>query len=221
MNYIDNFFVFPQAINVDGKLKCNISENSFKVCYQSYSCEVKLLSLPQNSTTMLLYDESIGFIQIDEWENTVSQAKVTSQAALNYLRRACFIQIDHYQTQYFTKVFLPIRQLVLESDTHDFTFHSCFPIDFLHPIDWHYQITADLLSANIKDGILTVVVDVVPSVLFTGDMYLNYTTQAIKLVKGKNNITLPYSQGNLMHFGHKPYYKGMGNCIKVENYLEI
>lgn len=220
MNFIDNFFVFPQAVNIEGELKCNIDPDRYTVYFRNISHVINLTDIPENSTTVLLYDhQSESFLQVNAWEELVSKAVVTSQQALRILQRASFVQIDYYHGKYFTKVFLPVNQLVLNSDTHDFTLYSCFPINYLHPVDWHYSITADVIEAVIHDKTLSMIIEVVPSVLSDSEMYLSHGSETVKLVVGKNTISLPYVQGELIHFGHKPHYKGMGNSLKVEDYL--
>lgn len=220
MSFIDDFFVFPEAVNIAGRLKCNVEPNSYTLFFQGSSHKVDLLLLPPDSVTLVLFDElSQSFFQINHWEKIISHAKLASQEALRALRRACFLQIDSFSNTYFTKLFLPVRQIVLESDTHDFSLYSQFPISYLHPIDWQYQITADVMSAKIKKEILEVELDVIPPVRADREMYLNYGDAAVKLSAGTNSIALPYLQGEFIYFSCIPHHKGMGNYCKIEDYL--
>lgn len=220
MSFIDNLFVFPQAVAIEGHLRCNITGDGLLLKFDDSLIDIKMADLYGDSTTIVLYNEPTQeMVLVQQWEKLVSEAGVTARQALQYLRRACFLQIDYYQGKYFIKVFLPINQLVLASDTNNFTFNSCFPLDFLHPIDWQYHITADVLSAVVKEGILTLELDIIPSVLFDQGMYLNYGDRTIQLAEGLNHVALPYVEGQLVHFSDKPGHRGMGNCIQVENYL--
>jgi hypothetical protein len=220
MSFIDDFFVFPQAVSLTGALQCDIFDGDYKLSFNGSSHIVKLSCIPPNSTTMLLYiEETASFLQIDQWEEAVSQVGVTSQEALRLLRRVCFMQIDYYHAKPFIKVFLPINQVTLQSSTHDFSLYSHFPVNFIHPVDWQYQINADVVSAKVSGEMLELCLTVLPPVLSERDMYLTYGHDTQKLVVGENRFVLPYVKGEHVYLGNKPLYKGRGNLIPVESYL--
>ena len=220
MTFIDDFFVFPEAIDIDGQLKCNVEPASYTLFFQDAAHKIELSALPADSVTLVLFDgPSRSFLQINHWEKIVSSSRLASQEALRVLRRACFLQIDSFNSKYFTKLFLPVKQMVLNSDTHDFSLYSHFPLSYLHPIDWQYQIGADVVSAEVKDNILEMILDIIPPVQTNRDMYLNYGDAAVKLSSGQNFVTAPYVQGELIYLSCIPHHKGMGNYCKIEGYL--
>lgn len=220
MSFIDNLFVFSEAVKANGRLKCNIDGDSYTFHYRTACHTIRLSSLPPDSATLLLYDHlSDSFIEVRHWDDLVSQAGVTSPEALRILRRASFFQADYFNGEYFIKIFLPLEQMVLDSDTHDFSLYSCFPVDYFHPLDRQYSITHDVLRASVRDGELAMELEIVPSVLPRQRMYLTYGDRTVPLSPGRNSVVLPYRQGQRVHFGDKPYFRGVSNSLKVEDYL--
>lgn len=220
MDFIDDFFVFPQAVNVEGELTLNIKDNEYTLAFREVSHSFQITSLQPNSTMVMLFDEpSNSFLQVDNWQDVVRDAGLSSLEALYKLSRPNFIQIDNIRGKYFTKVFLPVNQLILKSDTHDFGLYSHFPINYLHPVDWQYQISMDILSAKVKENRLSLLVDVVPPVTTSEAMFLRYGGESVELVGGKNKFSFPYRKDELIYLGSTPDCKGKGNSYQIEAYL--
>lgn len=219
MNFLDDFFVFPQAIAIEGELKLDFAMDNYTLYFRDKSHTISLLQLEADSTTMLLFDEgSESFFQVDNWQKILRHERLSSQQALKLIGRPNFIQIDKYSGRLFTKVFLPNNQFVLASDTHDFTLYSHFSIDYIHPLDWHYQPSIDILAAVVKGNALTLRLDAIPSI-FNGSMFLSYGDESVELSAGLNTLNFPYIEGETLHLGNKPHYKGIANSFRIEEYL--
>ena len=220
MDFIDDFFVFPQAVDIEGELTLNIQDSEYTIAFRDISHTFQLTSLQPNSTLLLLFDEpSNSFLQVDNWQDVVSEAGLSSLEALHKIRRPNFIQIDHTRGKYFTKVFLPAKQLILKSDTHDFGLYSHFPISYLHPVDWQYQISMDILSAELIGKNVKLLIDVVPPVTTSEAMFLRYGEHSVQVAAGKNQLSFPYKKDELLYLGNTPNCKSIGNSYRLEVYL--
>ncbi len=219
MSFIDNFFVFPQAVAIEGELKCNITADCYTLSFMESSHTIDLARLEPDSTTLVLYDEgSRSLFQVDHWEKILAHERLSSQQALYKLNRPNFIQVDHCRGGTFTKIFLPMNQIILASDTNDFSLYSHFPIDYLHPVDWHYHPTMTILDAVVEGNTLTLEIDAVPAI-FDRDMFLSYGNESVRVPAGRNTLAFYYVKGKTLHLGSKPYYKGRGNSYRIEDYL--
>ncbi len=202
---IEDFFIFPDCVNVDGQLKIDITPGQYWIEFGGNDYTVNLSKIPPNSSFCLLYDYMIDdLIPVVHWEKLTSCLGMRSMETLNFLQQSCMFQIHYYNATPFVKVFLPRGQQTLISHTHDFSVNSYFPISFIHPFDYLYLPTFDVFNVSLDDNKENVVIDMqlIPPVT-NFDVYANYGANCLQLKPGVNQLTIPYCPGENLYIGAK------------------
>ena len=129
-----------------------------------------------------------------------------------------FMQIDRYKNRVYIKVFLPRGQYSLESDTDDYSDNVYMTADAIHPVDWQYIPTFDLIDAAVTDkGKLLLRLGVCrPAVEEAeGNMHINYAGQTAELKDGEHTYEFTFVKGENAYIGY-PYSRRKGRMLEVD-----
>jgi hypothetical protein len=207
----EHIYIFPQAVDEFGSLKLNIYEDKYALTLNEGTVFIGIDEIKKNTSNLVLYDrENDTFIFLDDYIPILEKYAATNEEFLKKINKNAFMQIDYYGSSHFVKVFLPALQMNLNSDTHDFSKYGHFPIGAIHPIDWRYQPTAILHSAELDGPNVKINIESIPSVL-DDVIYYQYNGSAGTIPLGFNDITLPYKPGEIMRIGK---YEGFDRSYK-------
>ena len=114
------------------------------------------------------------------------------------------MQIDKSGGDTFIKVFLPIGETNLDSDTTDFTSSIYYTSDSIDELDWKYSYlisnTEGFLGA---DGLLHLSFDINKSDFWKEDIYISHAGQYHLIRHGHNDVTFKYNPTEDAYFGPK------------------
>lgn len=213
-----DFFIFPNCVEVSGEMRVDITGNQYSIDFSNHHYIIDLDEIPLQSVFCLLYDCIMDvIIPIKHWEKLTGCLQLRSMEALNHLQQNCIFQLYYYNNKPFVKVFLPAGQQTLISNTHDFSLNRYLPVSFIHPVDYLYLPTVDVLSVNRKNGKIMLEINMIPPI--TGyDVYATYGDFTIELKAGVNKVIAPYCKKERLYFGAKEERK-KGLSFDIEELL--
>jgi len=217
---IDHLFVFSDTVSVDGSLTLNIVQGYYEITFNEQIARINMNDLKDDCVTMVMYNNYLDRMYcLYNFKQVAQVFGMKNSDVLKYTKHNAFVQIDQKRSVPFIKVFLPKDQYTLCSDTHDFS-DNCHVIkDFIHPLDWHYCATYDLLHVVKQGNLINVLMDVVPS--FSGEkVFLNYGRQVYSLESGENKLMLSYCPGEKIYVG-SPNSRYEGHAIDVEQLCTV
>jgi len=215
-----DFFVFHGSVHADGLLSCDIYNDKYVVRFNNKEFVLLLKDLKEDSVFVLMYDNATDeLIPFYNWDKLQALTQLQSMELLQALQQNAFFQLYYYGKRPFVKVFLPINQQTLMSNTHNFSQNLYWPTDMIHPLDYLYIPTFEILTAEVSGGMVTMEIDIVPSV-HRDNMYLSYGGRAISVQPGRQIVTLPYAPGERVYVGAKDNRK-KGCSFDLEGLLCI
>ena len=202
MQTIDHFYVFPECVKVSGQLKVNISDGHYEVSINNHAAIVTKEQIAKNTANLVLYDEAMGALTLlQDLDSVTKRNNISASDFLKAINKNALLQIDWFGSGHFVKAFLPIGQMNLLSDTHDFSQCAHFPIAAIHPVDWQYQPGAILRKAEFGDGNqIKLSIEAIPSLL-SDCIYYRYGTQSGSIPLGVHDITLSYEPQQIVKIG--------------------
>lgn len=211
-------FVFSNTVAAEGSLKLNILQDQYEVTFNTQVVRIKLTELNEHSSSMVMYNNALDQLYcLHNFRQIAEEFKLSVSEVLTKTQNNAFMQIDCKQGSPFVKIFLPQGQYTLLSDTHDFADNCYLVKDFIHPLDWQYCATYDLVHIDRRDGLLTAIIEVAPA-LSGEQVFLNYGKQVWPLGVGENHVSLTYCQGEKFYIG-RPGCRYEGQTLEVEKLL--
>lgn len=217
-------FVFPDMVNINGRITLNCKDDIYNLKYNSESnttnkeVYIDTQAISDGNVNMVLYSPinntlltHYGYSQICESMN------VTHSEFLKLSALCGFMQIDRYKNSVFIKVFLPKGQYSLDSDTDDYSDNIYYTSDCIEPLDWQFIPTFDLIKADVNEGKLSLKLSVCRPVLeeANGNMHINYAGQCLPIVDGEQEYIFNYVKGENAYIGY-PYSRRKGRMIDIE-----
>lgn len=220
-------FVFPDMVGLPGRVSLNREGDVYTLRYtlddnsgQPFVREVVIdtEAVCDGNVAMVMFcpitNDMIvhyGFSQICESLN------MTHSEFLQIVSVYGLMQVDRYQERVFCKVFLPKKQHSLDSVTDDYSDNAYMTADCVHPLDWQYMPTYDLVNAKVEDGRLELTLGVCrPAVNEAmGNMHINYAGQCLELADGEHTYVFKYVKGENAYIGY-PYSRRKGRMIDIE-----
>lgn len=220
MRTIDHFYVFPECVRVSGQLKVNIADGNYEVSINNNAAIVTKDQIDKNTANLVLYDEAMGSLMLfNDLDSVTKRNKLSASDFLKAIKRNALLQIDWFGSGHFVKAFLPIGQMNLLSDTHDFSQCAHFPITAIHPVDWQYQPSAILRKAEFGEANqIKLSIEAIPSIL-SGCIYYRYGTQSGSIPLGVHDITLSYEPQQMIKIGKYEGFEYSYKDIPVEEAL--
>lgn len=214
-----DLFVFANSVSIDGRLCINIDEKGIvEIIYNDKSCYVDTSVLNNWSTTCVLFNQlNDSLFTVYNYHEMCKLQNLTHSEMLKMACVNCFMQIDKKNGKLFSKIFLPYNQFTLESDKNDFSENLYLTKDFIHPLDWQYMWTFELLKLEKADDLLNGTIDIAPSCL-GGTLFINYAGQIQQILPGENQFSFKFVKGENLFLG-EPYARYKGQMIEVEKAL--
>lgn len=219
-------FVFTDMVNAEGRISLDRdgSDDRYTLAY-SFDGTVKtvhidLSTIKDGNAAMVLYSPIVNSLIVHYGYSALCEAmNVTHSEFLKVASLYGFMQMDRYGNRVFIKVFLPKGQFCLDSDTDDYSDNAYLTADCVHPLDWQYIPTYDLVSVTVDEGdkpqlhmTLRVCRPAVEEAM--GNMYINYAGQCQELHDGVNHINFRFVKGENAYIGY-PYSRHKGRMIEV------
>lgn len=222
MPTIDHFYVFPECVKVNGWLKVNIVDGNYEVAIDNNCAVVANEQINKNTANLVLYDEAAGnWTLFNDIDSVLKQSNIAASDFLKAINQNALLQIDWFGSGHFVKAFLPIGQMNLLSDTHDFSQCAHFPLTAIHPVDWQYQPSAILRKAKfVEAGQIKLNIEAIPSVL-SDSIYYRYGTQSGSIPLGAHDIDLVYEPQQVMKIGKYEGFTYSYKDIPVEEALRL
>lgn len=221
MKTVDHFYVFPECVRAyNTQLKVNITDGGYEVTIDNKTLIVDNASIRKNTSNIVMFDTILGeMFLFKDFDSVTKKSNISANNFLKQVRQSGLLQIDWFGTGHFVKAFLPIGQVNLLSDTHDFSQCSHFPISAIHPVDWQYQPDAILRNIYILDGgKLDIRIESIPSML-SDSIYYRYGSQSGSIPLGLNDIVLNFEPRAVLQIGKHEGFKYSYRDIDVEELL--
>lgn len=222
-----DIFVFPDMMNIVGTVKLDTYGREMTLTYtvmddEPASCKKVVINpelIKDGSTAAVLYSPITNSLIVHYGYSALCEAmNVTHSEFLKVAGLYCFMQLDRYKNKVFIKVILPKEQFSLESDTDDYSDNVYMTADCVHPLDWQYVPTFDLVDAKINDkGKLLLTLGVCrPAVEEAeGNMHINYAGQVLPLKDGVHTYELYFLKGENAYIGY-PNSRRKGRMLEVD-----
>lgn len=194
-----NIFPFADVVELPGRVKLDKSGEVYKLSYIEgdfkKSVAINTNCIANGNVAMVIYSPLNQKLLVHYGFSALCEAMdVTHSEFLKLTQLHGLMQLDRYGDTIYIKVFLPKGQYCLDSDTNSYANKLYLNADCIHPLDWQYMPTFDLLDAKIDNGKLILELNTCrPSVdAANGNMHINYE---FVYVPGENAyIGYPYSR---------------------------
>lgn len=222
-----DIFVFPDTVKAPGFVKLDRGDKDYVLTYallddepRSYkSVHVNPELIADGAVAMVLYSPVTNKLLVHYGYSCLCEAMdVTHSEFLEVANLYGFMQLDRYKNRVYIKVFLPRGQYSLESDTDDYSDNVYMTADAIHPVDWQYIPTFDLVDAAVTDeGKLLLRLGVCrPAVDEAGDnMHINYAGQVAELKDGEHTYEFTFVKGENAYIGY-PHSRRKGRMLEVD-----
>ncbi|MDU4960949.1 MAG: hypothetical protein E6X17_09870 [Sporomusaceae bacterium] len=221
MRTIDHFYVFPECVRVSGQLKVNIADDQYAVSINNQHTSIAFDQIHKNTANLVLYDAAMGTLTLfKDLDSVTKQQHVLASDFLKAIQKNSLLQIDWFGSGHFVKAFLPMGQVNLLSDTHDFSQCAHFPLTAIHPVDWQYQPSAILRQAELAGSQLRLRIEAIPSIL-SDSIFYRYGSQTGAIPLGVHDILLSYEPQQVLHIGKHEGFAYSYKDIAIEESLNI
>lgn len=216
-------FVFPDMVGVQGRISLNRDGDVYALRYTQNDNFVREVFIDtevisDGNVAMVMFCPITGDLIVHYGFSQICESlNMTHSEFLKTVSIFGFMQLDRYKDRVFCKVFLPKGQYSLDSGTDDYSDNAYMTADCIHPLDWQYVPTYDLVDAKVEDGRLKLTLGVCrPAVSEAmGNMHINYAGQCAELVDGECTYEFKHVKGENAYIGY-PYSRRKGRMIDVE-----
>ena len=222
-----DIFVFPDMVKAPGTIKLDRDGKDYVLTYvladdepRSYrSVHINPELIADGVAAMVLYSPVNDKLLVHYGYSCLCEAmNLTHSEFLEVASLYGFMQLDRYKNRVYIKVFLPKGQYSLESDTDVYSDNVYMMADCVHPIDWQYIPTFDLVDAAVTDkGKLLLRLGVCrPAVEEAeGNMHINYAGQTAELVEGEHTYEFTFVKGENAYVGY-PHSRRKGRMLEID-----
>lgn len=217
-----DLFPFADVVRLPGRIKLDSSDGNYSLTYVDgdlhQTVTINPHCLADGNTAMVIYSPINQQLLVHYGFSALCEAmNVTHSEFLKLTQLHGLMQLDRYEDRLYIKVFLPKNQYVLDSDTDDYSDKLYLNADCIHPLDWQYVPTFDLLDARIDGDKLYLKLDVCrPSVdEAMGNMHINYAGQTAELRQGVCTYIFTYVAGENAYIGY-PHSRRRGRILEID-----
>lgn len=217
-----DLFPFADVVKLPGRIKLNSTDGNNSLTYEECGLRKTVTINPHcladGNTAMVIYSPLNQQLLVHYGFSALCEAMdATPSEFFKLTQLHGLMQLDRYGDRLYIKVFLPQNQYVLDSDTDDYSNKLYLNADCIHPLDWQYIPTFDLLNAEIYEDKLILKLDVCrPSVEEAlGNMHINYAGQTAELRQGAHDYVFTYVPGENAYIGY-PHSRRKGRILEID-----
>lgn len=217
-----DLFPFADVVELPGRVKLDKSGEVYKLSYIEgdfkKSVAINTNCIANGNVAMVIYSPLNQKLLVHYGFSALCEAMdVTHSEFLKLTQLHGLMQLDRYGDTIYIKVFLPKGQYCLDSDTNSYANKLYLNADCIHPLDWQYMPTFDLLDAKIDNGKLILELNTCrPSVdAAAGNMHINYAGQCLELRQGQSKYEFVYVPGENAYVGY-PYSRRKGRVLEID-----
>lgn len=215
-----HIFIFPDAICSDDRIKLNIHGDELKLWCNDRKVSIKEHLLRSGSSTTVirnyLKDE---FYPLYNFREILQYISMVPTEMLKLLKINGYMQVDRSGEDSFIKVFLPIGQVELESDTTDFSTYPHVPGFRLHGLDREYSWNAITEKAWVEGNTIHLQVFLHRSPFCKDPLYVSHGGQSVALQNGENKISFEYLPAEDVYYGLTWNGRYVGRRAKIKELL--
>ncbi len=215
-----HLFIFPDAVCSDDRIKLNIHGDELELWCNDKRVSIRehLLRSGSSATIIRNYMKN-EFYPLYNFREILQYISMAPTEALSLLKINGYMQIDRSGEDSFVKVFLPVGQGELESDTTDFSQYPHVPGFKLHDLDRVYSWNAVTEKVWVEGNTIQLRVFLHRSHFCKDPLYVSHGGQSVALQDGDNEISFEYQPAEDVYYGLTWNGRYVGRRAKIKELL--
>lgn len=216
-----HIFIFPNSVRSDDRIKLNIHGDELELWCNDKKVTVREHLLRSGSSTSVIRNYMKDeFYPLYNFREILQYISMAPAETLRLLGINGYMQIDRSGGDSFIKVFLPVGQEDLLSDTTDFSGYPHVPGVRLHELDRAYSWNAVTERARLEGGRLFLQVFLHRSTFCKDPLYVSHGGQSMALQDGENEIVLEYVPMEDVYYGLTENGRYVGRRANIKEIIQ-
>lgn len=224
MNYQDmflkNLFVFHTENMLFGELTLDIYDSFLYVQYDNKSLNLYFDSIEEDSSMLLGYNYNLKkMYTLYNFDVVTGYLNCLNKDFCRLNNVYSFMQIDRKNHQFFTKIFLPINQFSLISNTHSF-YDNCYDVGTaLDLFDLRFIPEVQINSVKVIDNELYINYNIKPSEYNEDFIYFTYLDESKKVFIGCGEVKFSHYEPYQYLFCGRKNCNNLGRRIYIDSFI--
>lgn len=224
MNYqnmfLKNLFVFHTKNKLSSELVLDIYDSFLCLQYDNNSLTLYFDTIEEDSSVLLGYNNNLKKLYtLYNFDIITGYLNCLNKDFCRLTGICSFMQIDRKNHQFFTKVFLPINQFSLISNTHTF-YDNCYDIETASDLfDLRFIPKIYINSAKIINDKLYLNYDIEQSDYHEDFIYFTYLNESKKVFVGHGEIQFSDYRPYQYLFCGRKNCNNLGRRIYIDSFL--
>lgn len=224
MNYPDMFlkncFVFHTKNKLFGELTLDIYNSFLHLQYDDKSLTLYFDTIEEDSSVLLGYNTIVEKLYtLYNFDVITGYLNCLNKDFCRLSKVYSFMQIDRKNHQFFTKIFLPINQFSLHSNTHSF-YDNCYDVETASDLfDLRFIPKIYIHSAKIHNNQLYLDYEIHHSDYHEEFIYFTYLNESKKVLTRRGQITFSQYKPDQFLFCGRKNCNNLGRRIYIDSFL--